>query len=130
MIMTRDSYLRAIYKIEARSDSPARARGIVGQELGRRVSPDRLNELKLLVSELVSNGVRHGNGAEPITLDLRISERVRCVVTDHGPGPADTAAFTRPHGGWGLKLVERLAASWGLERTRGTTQVWFETSPA
>jgi two-component sensor histidine kinase len=129
--MTADSYMRAIYQIEARSDGPARARGIVKDELGARVSPDRLQELMLLVSELITKGVRQGKAAEPITLDLRVNGGVRCVVTDHGPGPAADDLLTKPRGsGWGLKLVERLAASWGLSRARGATQIWFETSTA
>jgi two-component sensor histidine kinase len=129
--MKADSYMRAIYRIEARSDGPARARGIVKDEFGARVSPDRLQELVLLVSELITNGVRHGTAAEPITLDLRINGGVRCIVTDHGPGPAADGMLAKPRGsGWGLKLVERLSASWGLVRARGATQIWFETSTA
>lgn len=124
-----DSYLRAIYRIEARTDGPARARHIVGRELARAVAPERLDELKLLVSELVTNGVRHGSAREPITLDLRVNGRIRCVVTDHGPGPAARGLFTAGHGGWGLRLVERLTARWGLIRTGGATQIWFESTP-
>jgi hypothetical protein len=40
MDMTAGSYLRAIHRIEARSDSPARAGGIVKAELGHRVTPE------------------------------------------------------------------------------------------
>jgi anti-sigma regulatory factor (Ser/Thr protein kinase) len=124
-----NSYLRAIYRIEARTDSPARARRIVARELGSALAPERLEDVKLLVSELVTNGVRHANGRGPITLDLRINGNVRCAVTDHGPGPATREDLTG-HGGWGLKLVERLASRWGLTRSREATQVWFETAAA
>src|SRR5581483_7186013 len=129
--MAKKSYVRAIYRIEARSDGPAQARGIVNAEFGDRVGSDRLQELELLVSELVTNGVRHGSSAEPITIDLRINGGVRCVVTDPGPGPAAGEVLTasRPTG-WGLKLVELLSASWGLIRSRGATRVWFETTAA
>jgi|SRR5581483_1681318 len=129
--MTVGPYLRAIYRIEARSDGPAQARGIVSAELARRVPPECLEDVKLLVSELVSNGVRHGGAREPITLDLRVNGGVRCAVTDHGPGPAADELLTQSRqSGWGLKLVERLASSWGVVRSRGVTQVWFETSSA
>jgi anti-sigma regulatory factor (Ser/Thr protein kinase) len=126
-----DPYLRAIYRIEARTDGPARARRIVSDELSSKVAPERLDELKLMVSELVTNGIRHGGSEEPITLDLRLNGRVRCAVTDYGPGPAARELFSAAaQAGWGLKLVERLAARWGMIRARGTTQIWFETSPA
>jgi anti-sigma regulatory factor (Ser/Thr protein kinase) len=129
--MATGSYVRAIYRIEARTDSPARARGIVKAELGERMEPARLQDVELLVSELVTNVVRHGGRAEPVTLDLRINGNVRCAVTDHGPGPAADELLTQPGpDGWGLKLVERLSTRWGLIRAKGSTQVWFETSTA
>src|SRR5438105_13656058 len=128
LVMDTGSYLRAIYRIEARTDSPARARRIVTRELGGMVAPERLDEVKLLVSELVTNGVVHGQGCGTITLDLRVNGKICCAVTDHGPGPAAREEFTG-HGGWGLKLVERLAARWGLTRSSETTPVWVETSP-
>jgi two-component sensor histidine kinase len=122
-----NSYRRAIYRIEARTDSPARARHIIEDELGPVVSRDRLDEVKLLVSELVTNGVRHGGVGEPLTIDLRVNGEIRCVVTDHGPGPAAREEFGG-HGGWGLKLVERLARRWGIVRSAEATQIWFETA--
>ncbi len=122
--MAADSYLRAIYRIEARADSPARARHIVGNELARVVEPERLDDLKLLVSELVTNGVKHGRDG-PITIDLRVNGSIMCAVSDHGPGPAARETLSGSNG-WGLKLVEELATRWGLVRSPDATQVWFE----
>jgi anti-sigma regulatory factor (Ser/Thr protein kinase) len=94
------------------------------------IDTPELSELRLLVTELVTNSVRHGaRDDEWITLDVDIyANAVRVVVTDRGPGfepdPEPQPHLDRP-GGWGLCLVDRLADRWGVERT-GDTAVWFE----
>ena len=90
---------------------------------------EQLGELRLLVTELLTNSIRHGGSPDWITLDVEIySNAVRAVVTDHGRG-FEPEPTPRPHkdrpGGWGLCLVDRLADRWGVERNRGTA-VWFE----
>jgi anti-sigma regulatory factor (Ser/Thr protein kinase) len=89
----------------------------------------QLMELRLLITELLTNSVRHGQSRDWITLDVEIyANAVRAVVTDYGKG-FEPAATPQPHadrpGGWGLCLVDRLADRWGVERDRGTA-VWFE----
>jgi anti-sigma regulatory factor (Ser/Thr protein kinase) len=95
------------------------------------VGPERLDDLCLLVSELVTNGVRHAAAGESDELSLavrRIGATLRVEVTDPGPG------FTRAshpgggdeHGGWGLYLVDQLATSWGIDGSDGRNVVWFE----
>ena len=95
---------------------------------------DLESNLLLLTSELVNNSVLHGDVGEHqvIEIELRATDSgLRAEVTDPGPGfaPAGrTRDFDEP-GGWGLVLVERLAASWGVERD-GRTRVWFELAAA
>lgn len=90
--------------------------------------------LVLLTCELVNNSVLHGDVDERqvIEIELRATEGgLRAQVTDSGPGFAPTGRtrdFDEP-GGWGLVLVERLAASWGVERD-DRTRVWFELAAA
>jgi anti-sigma regulatory factor (Ser/Thr protein kinase) len=89
----------------------------------------QLSELRLLVTELLTNSVRHGGGEAWITLEVDIyANAVRVVVTDHGPGFEQPNKPT-PHldrtGGWGLCLVDRLADRWGVDRG-DQTAVWFE----
>lgn len=91
-----------------------------------------LDDLRLMVSEVVTNSVRHAGLAETNRIELRISvdrERVRVEVRDEGPGferPAIPTTVLRDSG-WGLYLVDRLADRWGVTTGRGTT-VWFEIS--
>lgn len=96
---------------------------------------DRLTEvafqtLLLLVSELVSNAVRH-SGA-PAGAPLRVTVRfgtgaLRVEVEDPGTGfdPARRSPGDDPESGWGLALVEILSDRWGVD-PRPRTRVWFE----
>jgi anti-sigma regulatory factor (Ser/Thr protein kinase) len=96
--------------------------------LAARLDEHQLEDLRLLVSEVVSNSVRHGDGAGPIDLRITIERSgVRVEVEDPGPGfrpTAETGPVERNEG-WGLRLVERLADRWGVV-TSGSTLVWFE----
>ena len=96
------------------------------------LAPEERADIALLISELVSNSVRHGAG-EDDTIDVRgyaSSQMVRVEVSDSGEG-FDPPDPPRPHldadepGGWGLMLVDRLADRWGVTRDGGTS-VWFE----
>jgi anti-sigma regulatory factor (Ser/Thr protein kinase) len=93
-----------------------------------------LEDLRLLVSELVTNSVRHPQIPPDalVRIDVRVTHQiVRVEVADEGggfePRPRDLDR-NRP-GGWGLYLVDRLADRWGVTR-RGLTRVWFEIDRA
>ncbi len=88
-------------------------------------------DLSLLVSELVTNSVRHARlrPRDLIRLRVETSDRViRLEVSDPGGGfSADLPRpATRGPGGWGLFLTERLADRWGVDREGGWTTVWLE----
>lgn len=94
------------------------------------IAREQLEILRLLVTELVTNSVRHAHTmGEWIELDVEIySNSVHVEVLDRGPGfqPKQTP---EPHddrpGGWGLCLVDRLADRWGVA-VEDRTRVWFE----
>ncbi len=86
-------------------------------------------DLRLLVTEVVTNGVRHGSQRGPVTVVVQVGDKVvRTEVSDCGRGFSPPAA-PMPHadgtGGWGLQLVDRVAAAWGVH-VDGETCVWFE----
>lgn len=99
-------------------------------DLGDAVSDARLRDVRLLVSEVVTNAVRHANLAtgDAIELVVELNRRtLRVEVHDPGGGFVPSAPApdpTRPSG-WGLYLVAELADRWGVDSDE-TTLVWFE----
>ena len=86
--------------------------------------------LRLLVSELVTNSIRHAHTPAWASIDLQatvFADRVRVEVGDDGPGfdPRPPDPDRDKPSGWGLYLVDQLADRWGVTRT-GVTRVWFE----
>jgi anti-sigma regulatory factor (Ser/Thr protein kinase) len=110
-------------------EAAARARrAITG--LRADLEPSLRETLRLLVTELVANSVRHAH-ADAVTLKVDVGPRaVRTEVTDPGPGfdPSGTGSPGDDHSGWGLFLVEQLAQRWGVARAGSATSVWFELS--
>jgi anti-sigma regulatory factor (Ser/Thr protein kinase) len=110
-------------------DSAAEARRALG-EVSDHLSQRRLEDAQLLVSELVTNAVRHAGLAaeETIELVVEMDDRgMRVEVCDHGPGfeLAEPAPDPSRPSGWGLYLVRELSDRWGIVR-EGETRVWFE----
>jgi anti-sigma regulatory factor (Ser/Thr protein kinase) len=95
-----------------------------------RVEEDLMADVRLLVSELVTNSVRHSGASPPdsVALDVAVdSGTIRVEVSDTGTGfePRPREADRSKPGGWGLYLVDRLADRWGVARNH-LTRVWFE----
>ena len=89
------------------------------------LTPERLDDLRLVLSELVTNAISHGEGP---TIDVRLTGDgpvVRGEVVDQGDGFAVPPPRTLDApGGRGLAIVGALSQHWGIER--GSTHVWFE----
>ncbi|HEX6582967.1 MAG TPA: ATP-binding protein [Thermoleophilaceae bacterium] len=109
----------------------AAAREALRDEGGALPAPIR-DDVILLVSELVTNAVRHaGAGPErPLHVQLLRGPRwVVVAVADQGPGfkwhPARPPGENES-GGWGLFLVDQIADRWGVECTTSGSCVWFE----
>jgi PAS domain S-box-containing protein len=107
------------------------ARLALTEFLGDAVDEQRMYDLQLLVSEVVTNAVRHGGARQGEHVDFRVallSDQVRLEVRDPGPGFHDvTPALpdTDRGGGYGLYLVDLFANDWGVSGAEGTC-VWFE----
>jgi anti-sigma regulatory factor (Ser/Thr protein kinase) len=109
--------------------APAEARGLVDR-LAPPLRPDEVLALRLLVSELVTNSVRHAGLDPDEWIDLQVDvtpHTVRVTVTDPGGGfqPPTRPSHPTDPSGWGLTLVQRMADRWGIS-SDGHTQVWFE----
>ena len=108
--------------------APRLARTLVLGWLDGRGDPRLQADACLLVSELVSNSVRHADQPTGVPLRLRaaaVGGVVRVEVDDAGHGAVRRRAPAGEDGGFGLQLVERIAARWGVNHRDGT-QVWFE----
>jgi anti-sigma regulatory factor (Ser/Thr protein kinase) len=109
-------------------DAPAMAREAI-RTLEGQVPTDLVEDATLLVSELVTNGVKYGGeGALKIEIDYE-GDRLRAEIIDQGSGfeprtRANRRMELHDEGGWGLHLVETLADEWGVHE--GSTHVWFE----
>lgn len=98
--------------------------------LDGRVDDDLLNDVRLLVSELVTNSVRHSSIRPQDRVQMTValtSSTVRVEVADPGEGfePEPRSPDDSRIGGWGLYLVDQLADRWGVARN-DVTRVWFE----
>jgi len=107
----------------ARSPQISVAARATVREHADELGPQRTADACLLVSELATNAFKHGIGE----IRLRITVRgalARFSIHDDGDGTPRMSLRPGEHGGWGLHLVDRVAARWGVQ-TAGTL-VWFE----
>jgi anti-sigma regulatory factor (Ser/Thr protein kinase) len=99
----------------------------VVEGLTGRIDPALEPSVKLLVSELVTNGVKYGaDGALRLQIQAPRPRQVRVEVVDQGGGfaPRPRARPATEPGGWGFHIVRSLADRWGIED--GASRVWFE----
>lgn len=90
---------------------------------GASLSSEGLKNANVMVSELVSNAFKHGEGAIQLTVESG-PDGVWAQVRDEGTAAEIASPDPRPaRGGWGIYFVERLADSWGVEADEA--RVWF-----
>lgn len=101
------------------------------ERVGGHILPDMMEDVRLLVSELVTNSYRHAGLGPGATARLIVEiddGRVRVEVEDGGRGFVPSVPLDAPRdrlSGWGLTIVDRVADRWGVTRDGGT-HVWFE----
>jgi anti-sigma regulatory factor (Ser/Thr protein kinase) len=120
-------------QLDVGSDAASEARAAVGA-LDGRADPAILDDVRLLLSEIVTNAVRHSGAPAGAKIAITVSvarECIRAEVTDGGRGfePAPRHLPRFEAGGWGLHVVDRLADRWGVDRGR-SMRVWFEIDAA
>jgi anti-sigma regulatory factor (Ser/Thr protein kinase) len=106
-------------------DACAQARRALGGLRGDIDAP-LMETLRLLVTELVTNSVRHAR-TDTVMLKVLVGRgAVWTEVADRGSGFDPPGVGERDRAGWGLFLVERLANRWGVSQDGDGTKVWFE----
>ena len=118
--------------VEPGPRAPGVARQAITGALGDRVAAPVLANAQLVMSELVTNSVRHSGAPDGDDLVVRVrvwDDHCRLEVEDSGhegaiaPQPPDLDGG----GGMGLNLVETVSERWGLVRAAdGPTRVWAQ----
>jgi anti-sigma regulatory factor (Ser/Thr protein kinase) len=113
-------------RMQGDSEAAARARREMAR-LQEGIEPPLLDDMRLLVTELVSNSVRHA-GATSVELIVAVRPGdVRVEVVNPGAPftPTTREARRQEDPGWGLFLLDRLSDDWGVLDESGYQRVWF-----
>ncbi|MFD3311378.1 SpoIIE family protein phosphatase [Streptomyces sp. NPDC058694] len=103
-----------------------RARAVVREQLHVWGLNSLVDLTELMVSELVTNAVRHSH-SRPIELRLVRGETLLCEVDDDDHTlPTLLSARPLDESGRGMRVVSTLAREWGTSRTSSGKTVWFE----
>ncbi|AVZ76246.1 PAS sensor protein [Streptomyces lunaelactis] len=120
----------AAFELSLEPREAARARRLVRGQLRAWGLAEVTETAELLVSELVTNAVRHARGRRA-ELRLVRAGSLLCEVADEDH-TLPTLLDARPDGerGRGLRVVSSLAREWGTSRTSDGKTVWFELALA
>ena len=107
------------YRLPHDATAAAQARAKIEEDLTSVLVPDRLNDSLLMVSELITNAVRHAPSEPDGSIVLEIENEpgvVRIVVRDGGShmNLDETTFHTQTDGHYGLFVVDALADQWGF----------------
>jgi anti-sigma regulatory factor (Ser/Thr protein kinase) len=110
--------------------APGRARRFLEETCRRWTVAHFITDATLVISELVTNAVRHAGTEMRVALELR-DGALTVSVHDRGPGlPRLLPAAERRLGGRGLTIVVRLAEAWGVVVAGdGGKTVWCRLRP-
>ncbi|HSL74528.1 MAG TPA: ATP-binding protein [Ilumatobacteraceae bacterium] len=100
-----------------------RARALAEGLTPCRVSDERRADLLVVVSELVTNAIRHTRSGGVVRLWLD-DHSVRVEVDDSAPRLSPASTTVDQHGGRGLALVARLSTTWGVDLNATGKTVW------
>ncbi len=105
--------------------SVRQARRLVGEVVTRLGLPGSVrDDVRLLISELVTNAVLHGEG--PVRIEVVVDSAITCRVADGLPAlPRPRDAALDDETGRGLLLLDALTDDWGSECTADGKVVWF-----
>lgn len=117
----------ATWRLEADPAIVGDARHLVLDQLTAWDLDELAFTTELIVSELVTNAIRHAGG--PVRLRLIRADTLTCEVSDSSnTQPRMRRARSSEEGGRGLYIVAQLSHRWGSRYTRGGKTVWSEQS--
>lgn len=108
--------------------APANARRFLTGHRAVWMDDSTWDDALLLLTEIVTNALRHGGVGDTFDLIIRNTEEGMWV------GVAQPSPFSQPAeivterraGGSGLMILDRLSSRWGSDEEPGRTVVWFE----
>lgn len=129
-----DAVVARRFEVVGGTYAPGTARAMLDELLTGRLCADDLFDVSVLLSELVTNAVRHAGAGEEETIVVHVAVAptvLRVEVCDQGPGfQPPIVPRSRPHGGGnGLVLLARMSNDWGVATDDGNC-VWFERAVA
>ncbi|MFE7778648.1 SpoIIE family protein phosphatase [Streptomyces sp. NPDC057445] len=112
-------------ELTAEPASVSSARAFLAESLVEWGCTQLSDDAQLLVSEVVTNAIQHGQG--PVNLRIRLnSTELTVEVSDHSHHPPQPRlAAADDESGRGLILVDTLAGSWGMRPTDDGKTTWF-----
>jgi len=119
------------FAVSTGRDAPSAVRDAL-RERGAHLPRQMRDDLLLLLTEVVTNAVRHSGATKGDPIRVALSENRDCIraeVTDPGTGfakPERLVPDLTRTGGLGLVLVDRLSRAWGTRKTPRGWLVWFE----
>ena len=129
VVGTRARFESATMRLPVGPDVVGRARAFTREILARWGCDVLVDDATLLVSEMVTNAIRHTDGKSVLKL-LRETDRVRITVTDTETRPPAPNLRFEPTAtsGRGMHLIDALASAWGVEPTGSGKSVWADLS--
>jgi hypothetical protein len=122
-----------IHLIPVRREAPAIARRAVQQDVPLTTETEKVEDAKLVISELVQNVVLHSSLDDEAEFRVRVyttTDRIRIEVEDRGSGFSRDELlppWQDPWSGNGLRVVDAISSRWGAERSaKGGTAAWAE----
>ena len=111
--------------------APSRARRLLREAICPVHAASVLDSAQLLVSELVTNGIRYGAPPLSVLVDCDGSAGLRVTVSDGGSRgvPRARQAHAQEESGRGLALIDYISDAWGIEPPEEGKAVWFSLAP-
>jgi anti-sigma regulatory factor (Ser/Thr protein kinase) len=120
--------LRAVIDLPADARAPAVARTLVRTLARTWRLPDLAEDAQLIVSELVTNALRHAPG--PGSLELEVIRRGRglriALVDGSAVRPLVRELSPQTPTGRGMAIVQAISAGWGADDHHGGKRVWVD----